>query len=151
MAIDFLAPFGEDMSLGAGSDVTILGQTGTDFDFIQSRDELIQRIVRRLCTNPGEWLPFPRYGAGVRRYVNEPLSSAIAFRIKADCLAQIVEEPDVATLPAPQVLLKRIPDGLIVVIQLYTQSLQPVSFSFNPNSPDVFTGINSIFSGVTPL
>lgn len=151
MAIDFLAPFGEDMALGAGSDVSILGQVGADFSFIDSRAELIQRIIRRLLTTPGEWLPFPRYGAGLRRYVNEPLTSSIAFQIKADCLAQIVEEPDVVTLPAPQVNLQRIPDGIVVTIQLFTQALQPVSFSFNPNSPDVFTNVNSVFSGVTPL
>ena len=87
MAIDFLAPFGEDMNLGAGSDVTILGQTGADFSFIDSRAELIQRIIRRLLTTPGEWLPFPRYGAGLRRYVNETLTPQVAFRIKADCLS----------------------------------------------------------------
>lgn len=151
MAIDFLAPFGEDMNLGAGSDVTILGQTGADFSFIDSRAELIQRIIRRLLTTPGEWLPFPRYGAGLRRYVNETLTPQVAFRIKADCLSQIVEEPDVATLPAPQVLLSRFPDGIVVTIQLYTKSLQPVSFSFNPNAPDVFTSVNSIFSSANAL
>lgn len=152
MAIDFLAPFGEDMALGAASDVSILGQQGTDFSFIAARDELIQRLIRRLLTNPGEWLPFPFYGGGLRAFVNEPLSSRLAFQIKSICIAQVMEEPDVAALPAPVITLKKpFADALIVTIQLYTQALQPVSFSFNPNAPNVFTNVNSVFSSVSPL
>ena len=66
MSIDFRAPFGDDLVVGARPDVEITGLVSRDFDFIEAREELIQRIIRRLLTAKGEWIPFPNYGASLR-------------------------------------------------------------------------------------
>lgn len=138
MAVDFLAPFGEDIQIGPGPDIGLAGEITADFTFVDSQLELIQRIIRRLLTNPGEWIPFPSYGGGLRRWVNEQLSFQNILSIKAVIIQQVMQEPDVAGIPSPVVDLATLPNGLLATIKLFTKELVPVSFSFNPNAPNIF-------------
>lgn len=138
MAVDFLAPFGEDLSLGPGLDLGLAGPTTADFTFVDSQTELIQRIIRRLLTNPGEWPPFKSYGGGLRKWINEPLTFQSTLYIKNDIISQLMQEPDIAGIPSPIVDLARITEGLLVTIKVFTKELVPVSFSFNPNQPNIF-------------
>lgn len=140
MAIDFRAPFGEDLLFGPLPDLNVIGSTTRDFDFIQDREELIQRIIRRLLTTRGEWIPFPEYGASLRLRVNEPLTPQLVLDIRSTILSQLMLEPDVARSPAPQVLIAKIDNGIVVTIQLFTQALRVVNFSFNPASPALLAG-----------
>lgn len=135
MGVDLRAPFGTDIAVAPTSDVSSLGAATRDFEFLIDRDELIQRVLRRLLTDPGEWIPFPSYGAGLRRRVNEVLTPQLALQIRSDIVNQLLMEADVARIPPPQVQLATMTNGIIVTVFFYTQSLVPVSFSFNPASP----------------
>lgn len=135
MGFDLLAPFGGDLSFGPTVDVSTSGISGGDFDFLVDRDELIQRIIRRLLTDPGEWIPFPNYGAGLRRYVDETLTVVLANKIKNTILGQLLQEPDVSEAPLPSVALSTIPNGIFVAIRVFSRDIGQVSFAFSPNQP----------------
>jgi phage baseplate assembly protein W len=140
MGVDLLEPFGGDLSFGPSpTDIADIGNPTRDFSFLIDRDELIQRIIRRLLTSPGEWLADANYGAGVRQLVNEPLSQALAQQIQSTILGQILLEPDVARSPAPTVQVQQILNGVLVTIFFFTQTQIPVRFSFNPANPTIFT------------
>lgn len=143
MAIDIYSPFGTDLQFGPGEDITLTGREGVDFEFVREQQEFIQRIIRRLLTAPGEWIPFPKYGAGLRRWVDEPLTSANAFEIETTIMSQIGHEPDLAANPTPVVILESIENGLSVTIKCFTISLQPVSFNFNTGS-----GVVTVITGL---
>lgn len=133
MGFDLLSPFGGDVEFGPAVDVSTAGLTGADFDFLVDRDELIQRIIRRLLTDPGEWIPFPNYGAGLRRFVNETLDNILILKIKNIILGQLLQEPDVSENPPPSVAMSLVNNGLYVAVRVFSQDLGQVSFAFSPN------------------
>ena len=60
-----------------------------------------QRVLRRLLTNPGDYIWQPEYGAGLGRFVGEPASPQ---RIRAVVLSQVFREAAVARSPEPVVI-----------------------------------------------
>ena len=90
-----------------------------------------QRLLRRLLTNPGEYLFHLDYGAGLPRYVGELPDLA---KIRARIRAQVGLEASVAPHPALQIEVKPIADGIAVAIR-YVDAItqQPVSLSFQVN------------------
>src|SRR5437762_1380693 len=108
MGVDLFAPFGDDISFAPQQDVGFIGGSSSDFDFLVDRDELIQRLIRRLFTAPGEWIPFPNYGAGVRGLVNEPLSSQLALQIRNTITSQVRSEEHTSELQSPMYLVCRL-------------------------------------------
>lgn len=111
----------------------------TDFGFLVDRPEIIQRVIRRLLTNKGEWIPFPQYGAGLRQRVNDVLSLQEAIRIRSDIINQILMEPDVAAQPPPKVQVQSVPNGVLVSLLFYTVTFLPISFAFNSAAPNQIT------------
>ena len=133
MSVDFLGPFGDDLVLGGFSDFQPIGTPGLDFEFISGSVELIQRVVRRILTNKGEWIPFPTYGTHVRTSLHETITRSRALAIRGEIQAQILDEPDVALSPPPEITFDEQPHGqLIVSIRFYTKALELVSFNFKP-------------------
>lgn len=111
--------FGGDLGVASSGDLA----------GVQTNTRSQQRVVRRLMTNPGEYLPHPTYGAGLGRYVG---ASATDAEIIGLILGQMRLEASVAQNPAPQVTLQRIPNGLTVSVAY--QSLpdrQPVALKFD--------------------
>ena len=111
--------FGDDLSPAATGDLqpvatTVRGQ---------------QRILRRLMTNPGDYIWHPEYGAGLPRYVG----SVINIRqMKALIRGQILMEEAVAKSPEPQIDVVPIPNGMTVSIgymDAATRSPQLLSFN----------------------
>jgi hypothetical protein len=94
-----------------------------------------QRVLRRLLTNPGDYIFHPDYGAGLPKYVGQPLDAA---RMTALIRGQILLEDAVAKTPAPGITVAPIPvsggGGVFVRIQ-YTDAAsgQSASLSFNLN------------------
>ena len=92
-----------------------------------------QRVLRRLLTNPGDYIFHPTYGAGLPKYVGQVADLA---KIKALILGQVLLEDAVAKSPAPVITVAPIQNGagggFSVSIQ-YTDapSKQPVSLSFS--------------------
>jgi hypothetical protein len=113
MSNDLAQYYGNDMSLSAtGGLLPIDGSTKTQ-----------QRIIRRLMTNPGDYIWHPTYGAGLPGMigtVSDP--AAIGARIRG----QVLLEDAVAKTPPPVVTVKPIDSGVSVRIQ-YTDSVRRVS------------------------
>lgn len=136
MSLDLDAFFGQDIKISSGSDISLIGD---DANVVSGKAELIQRVVRRLLTNPGEWLPFPNYGGGLRRYVDAKLTTSLLLRIKADILTQLSLEPDIVKSPPPTVDISTISGGIEVYISFYFTGQRFVSFNFNPEVPNIIT------------
>ena len=89
-----------------------------------------QRVLRRLLTNPGEYIWAPEYGAGLGRFVGQPAS---AERIRAVVRSQIFRERAVARSPEPVVDVRAGDDGRVEVSIRYadaeTGATQALSFS----------------------
>jgi len=122
MAQDLAQWFGQDLNVAASGDLlTVDGVAkGT------------QRILRRLLTNPGDYIWHPDYGAGLASKIGQPFD---AEACEALVKAQIFLEPAVARSPQPTITVTQITNGLLVSIQ-YTDSgtgqIVPLSFSVTP-------------------
>lgn len=80
--------FGNDLAVGPTGDLlpvdgALLGQ---------------QRVLRRLLTNPGDYIWAPGYGAGLGQFVGQPASGP---RIAAVVRSQMLLEVAVARSPEP--------------------------------------------------
>ena len=114
--------WGNDLSPSASGDLstvqgTLLGQ---------------QRVLRRLLTNPGDYIFQPTYGAGLPRLVGQPLDvSAVVGLIRS----QILLVSAVAQVPAPQITVTQLAadaTGLSVSIAYNdAPSNTPTVLSFN--------------------
>lgn len=113
--------FGSDLTLSAISDLQSVS------GLVRSQ----QRVLRRLLTNPGDYIWHPDYGAGLPSFVGQYLSSSRFDEIKSLILSQIYLEDSVAKTPEPEILLQTIQSGLFVQIN-YTEnaSRQPVVLTF---------------------
>lgn len=77
-----------------------------------------QRVLRRLLTNPGDYLWQPGYGAGLAQFVGTPVDAA---RIEGVIRSQIFLEAAVARTPEPQVDVQAAGDGNVYVAIRYTE------------------------------
>lgn len=117
---DLAQLYGADLAFAAGGDLatveaTALGQ---------------QRVLRRLLTNPGDYLWNPGYGAGLGRFVGQPVNAA---RIRSVIRSQLFQEAAVARTPAPTIDVGALPDGSVTVAIRYadaaTATTQTLSFT----------------------
>ena len=92
--------FGSDLQVGATGD--ILTATGTEYGQ--------QRVLRRLLTNPGDYLWSLDYGAGLARFVGQPAS---APQLVALTRAQMRREASVALSPEPGVAVDVTGNGVV--------------------------------------
>jgi hypothetical protein len=92
-----------------------------------------QRVLRRLLTNPGDYIFHPDYGAGLPKWVGQPLDIA---KMTALIRGQILLEDAVSKTPAPVIAVTPVPvsggGGVFVRIQ-YTDAAsgQPATLQFN--------------------
>ncbi|WP_200893987.1 hypothetical protein [Xanthomonas sp. MUS 060] len=92
-----------------------------------------QRVLRRLLTNPGDYLFHSDYGAGLPQYVGQP---ADIPKIRALIRGQILLEDAVAKSPAPDITVAPIQvsggGGFAVSIKYHdAASGQPVNLNFD--------------------
>ena len=80
---DLSHTFGGDVQVSANGDLL----TASSLNLSQ------QRILRRLMTNPGDYIWQPSYGAGLAQFVGSPASAA---QIRAVVRSQIFKEAAVA-------------------------------------------------------
>lgn len=78
----------------------------------------VQRILRRLMTNPGDYIWHLNYGAGLPRLVGETLDLPTITEL---IRSQIYLEAAVARQPEPVITVRAIPNGIAVSIQ-YTDA-----------------------------
>lgn len=122
MAKDLAHWFGQDLNAAASGDLLAV-------DGIAKGQ---QRVLRRLLTNPGDYIDVPNYGAGLAAKIGQPFDgAACAALIKA----HMFQEPAVARDPAPVINVSQISNGLFVALS-YTDSDSgqsvPLSFSVTP-------------------
>jgi hypothetical protein len=118
---DIAHQWGSDLSLGPGGDIALaagsaLGQ---------------QRVLRRLLTNPGDYIWQLGYGAGLAALIGSP---AEASRIAAVIRSQIFKESIVAQTPEPVITVQAANDGsnsfyaVIAYVDANTGVTQTLSF-----------------------
>ena len=85
-----------------------------------------QRVLRRLLTNPGDYVWQPTYGAGLARFIGQPANPAA---IRAAIRAHIFREPAVARQPEPVIEIASGPPGTLSITVRYADatSAEPVS------------------------
>jgi phage baseplate assembly protein W len=106
---DLFHQYGGDLAIAPGGDLasvtgTLLGQ---------------QRVLRRLLTNPGDYLWNPSYGAGLGQFVGQPANAA---RIRSVIRSQIFQEAAVARQPEPTIDVRVAPSGTVTVQVMYADS-----------------------------
>lgn len=89
-----------------------------------------QRVLKRLLTNPGDYIWQPDYGAGLAQFVGQP---AATQRIRATIRSQIFKEAAVARTPEPVIDVSFDSAGTVYVHIRYadatTGQTQLLSFS----------------------
>ncbi len=109
---DLVASSTGDIALASG---TALGQ---------------QRVLRRLLTNPGDYIWHPDYGAGLAQFVGRPGNEAA---IRAAVRSQMFMEASVARLPEPVIDVSSASDGGVYLQIRYVDqaggATQVLSFS----------------------
>lgn len=106
-----------DLSLQFGGDLGV-GPTG---DLLLSDNAVLtqQRVLRRLLTNPGDYIWQLNYGAGLGQYVGQPGAPAA---IAGVARTQILLEAAVAAAPAPSVAVTAQADGTVNLSLSYTDA-----------------------------
>lgn len=101
---DLALTFGGDLAFGNGGDLAVAeGQALTE-----------QRVLRRLLTNPGDYIWQLSYGAGLGRFVG---AAGPAGTVAGLARAQLGNEARVAASPPPQIAVDTTnPVGLVLTI-----------------------------------
>lgn len=117
-----------DIKHTIGGDLT-LSPTG-DIALSDGAELGQERVLRRLLTNPADYIWHLAYGAGLPRFVGEVADKS---RIIAVTRAQMYREGVVARTPAPNITVDVQMTGLVTLgIQYVDQATQtPVALNFN--------------------
>lgn len=112
-----------------------VGATG-DLQVASSVLESQQRILRRLLTNPNDYLWQSAYGAGLPKFIGQLLNIDLLNSIVK---SQMFMERSVVQTPAPQVTVSAIANGMSALIQyVETDSGQQAFLNFDvTNEPGV--------------
>jgi phage baseplate assembly protein W len=106
---DLALQFGGDLGVNSTGDIALAdGQTLTE-----------QGVLRRLLTNPGDYIWQLSYGAGLGQFVGQPGAPAA---INGTARAQILQEAAVAQTPAPSVGTTVSVDGTVTLTLRYADA-----------------------------
>lgn len=119
-----------DVQMNWADDIS-LAPTG-DLATVSGPELGTERVLRRLLTNPGDYVWHPNYGAGLARFVGQPADPAA---IQALILAQMLLEPAVAAVPEPVILVQSDPGGTLSVQIRYADSATSDAKALTINLP----------------
>ena len=91
-----------------------------------------ERVLRRLLTNPGGYIWHPEYGAGLARFVGQPIDVA---GIQALIRSQMLLEAAVAVDPEPVVTVQSDQGGSLFVQVRYADADTATSQTLNIQIP----------------
>jgi hypothetical protein len=94
MVVDIGHQWGADLEVSPTGDLATIG----------GASEATQRIIRRLLTNPGDYIWNLGYGAGLAGFVGKTTPGA---QIEAIARSQMMREPAVAKSPPPEIELPK--------------------------------------------
>jgi phage baseplate assembly protein W len=106
-----------DLALVFGSDLTV--DASGDLATVDGTEEGVERILRRLLTNPAEYIWNPSYGAGLPQFLGEPVNTT---RIQAVIRRQMLLEAIVARDPPPVITVTGRADNSVFVDIKYVDS-----------------------------
>lgn len=119
----------KDLNQYVGDDLS-LSPTGS-LSPVEGIERGKQRVLRRLITNPGDYLFNPEYGAGLGRYVGALMNIPEIISL---IRGQILLEACVAKKPAPVISVSNSSETLSVTIGYTDDALgEPVTLSFEVN------------------
>lgn len=113
-----------------GADIR-LSSTG-DLSLVSGSDRSKERVLRRLLTNPGEYLFSMPYGGGVPAQIGKIADNA---KISANIQGQMKIEPSVSQSVAPTVAVTDTAQGVAVAISYIAapdQTPAALSFTVSP-------------------
>jgi hypothetical protein len=117
---DIFHEWGNDLAVGSSGDLAV--STGSD--------TVSQRVLRRLLTNPGDYLWNLDYGGGLAQFVGAPANVA---DVEAVVRTQLALESAAPTTPEPQVSVRVIDaaNGYVVANITYADpsSMAPVQLN----------------------
>jgi hypothetical protein len=118
-----------DIYLKYGGDYQV-SQSG-DLMMVSGAELTKQRIIRRMLTVPGAYIWHANYGAGLSRFIGQPLSRALYNEITALVISQIYLEETVAKSPPPEIQFQPVEDGLFCQINYFdADQNQPQALAF---------------------
>jgi len=97
-----------DLSQYSGSDLS--PSYSGDLQLASGTERGQQRVLRRLLTNPGDYIFHPDYGAGLPQYIGQTLDSA---RLRALIRGQMLLEDSVAKTPTPVISVTPVSGGAV--------------------------------------
>ena len=106
-----------DLVLGWGGDLS--SSESGDLATVSAPDLGTARVLRRLLTNPGAYVWQPGYGAGLARFVGEPVD---ADEVEAVIRGQMLLESAVARSPEPVISVQLDPGGSLFVSIRYADA-----------------------------
>jgi hypothetical protein len=106
-----------DLALQYGGDLSV-GPTG-DLALADGPVLTQQRVLRRLLTNPGDYIWQVSYGAGLGQFVGQPGAPAAIAGVTR---AQLLQEAGVAPSPPPVVTSTVGNDGTVTTALVYTDA-----------------------------
>lgn len=109
MSSDISHIYGDDLQIDAKGGLAIA----------EDADLGIQRILRRLMTNPFGYVWSLDYGGGVAAFLGHP---AAARRIESVVRSQMYLEASVAQVPPPKIRVSAQADGSVVVAIRYADA-----------------------------
>jgi phage baseplate assembly protein W len=110
----------------------VIGSTG-DIGTVTGQLLGQQRVLRRLLTNPGDYIWQLDYGAGLARFIGQPINP---LQIRAVIRSQIFKEAAVARQPEPLIDVQVSPEGAPGMVYVHiryvdaeSSQTQVISFS----------------------
>ena len=117
-----------DLALQFGGDLSV-GPTG-DLLLVDEYAQTQQRVLRRLITNPGDYIWQLGYGAGLGRFVGQPGAPAAIAGVTR---AQLLQEAGLVASPPPTVNVAISLDNIVSLALTYTDAAtgQTAALSFS--------------------
>lgn len=106
-----------DLALQFGGDLAV-GPTG-DLALADGSALTQQRVLRRLLTNPGDYIWQLSYGAGLGQFVGQPGAPAAIAGVTR---SQLLQEAGVTPSPPPVVTSVAGNDGTVMTTLIYTDA-----------------------------
>ncbi|MES1988725.1 MAG: phage tail protein [Pseudomonadota bacterium] len=113
--------YGGDLSLSATGDLQLVSQS----------ERSNQRVLRRLLTNPVDYIWHPEYGAGIKEFVGAPLTDTLYAQSNARIIANNFLEASVSQNPPPVISMQTIQGGIYAGINyVMAATLLPTVLNF---------------------
>ncbi len=121
--LDIFHNWGDDLAVGNSGDLAL--SSGSD--------TTNQRILRRLLTNPGDYIWNLDYGGGLGQFVGRPVSSK---EIEGVIRTQLLEEAVIPVSPAPGIVttITDAAGGTMAVSITYSAADSPGAVTLNFNA-----------------